>query len=83
MIAGGASLAPRRWSFPAPQTVSRSSPAYLWTARIVEGYYMLAGEVERSPFADIPLPTRPYYRRRTWFLPAAAVLFRALDRIGR
>ena len=44
---------------------------------------MLAGEVERSPFADIPLPTRPYYRRRTWFLPAAAALFRALDRIGR
>jgi glycine/D-amino acid oxidase-like deaminating enzyme len=44
---------------------------------------LLAGEVERSPFADVPLPTRPYYRNRTWFLPAAAVLFRALDRIGR
>jgi glycine/D-amino acid oxidase-like deaminating enzyme len=44
---------------------------------------MLSGEVERSPFAEIPLPTRPYYRRRPWFLPAAAVLFRALDRVGR
>ena len=34
MIAGGASLAPRRWSLVAEATDTRSSPAYLWTARI-------------------------------------------------
>jgi glycine/D-amino acid oxidase-like deaminating enzyme len=44
---------------------------------------LLAGEIERSPFAEIAMPTRPYYRRRPWFLPAAAVMFRLLDRVGR
>ena len=32
MIAGGASLAPRRWSWPAPAIDARSSPWCLWTA---------------------------------------------------
>ncbi len=34
MIAGGASLAPRRWSLVAEATETRSRPAYLCTARI-------------------------------------------------
>ena len=34
MIAGGASLAPSRWSLPAEATEARSSPPYRWTARI-------------------------------------------------
>ena len=34
MMAGGASLAPSRWSFPAEATVTRSSSGYLATARI-------------------------------------------------
>src|SRR6476619_3789528 len=34
MMAGGASLAPRRWSLVADATETRSRPAYLWTARI-------------------------------------------------
>ena len=34
MIAGGASFAPSRWSFVADATDARSSPLYLWTARI-------------------------------------------------
>lgn len=43
---------------------------------------LMAGIVERSPFAEIPHPTRFYYRGRAWFLPGAALLFRALDRFG-
>ena len=34
MIAGGASLAPRRWSLDAEATEARSRPPYRWTARI-------------------------------------------------
>src|SRR5580704_6658278 len=34
MIAGGASLAPRRWSLVAEATDARSKPPNLWTARI-------------------------------------------------
>lgn len=44
---------------------------------------MMAGEVERSPFADIPWPGRWFYRKRPWFLPAAALLYRQMDRMGR
>jgi glycine/D-amino acid oxidase-like deaminating enzyme len=44
---------------------------------------LLAGELNRSPFAEIEHPHRFYYRKRPWFLPAAAALYRFLDRIGR
>ncbi len=44
---------------------------------------LIAGEVDRSVFAAIPHPTRVFYRNRPWFLPAAAVLYRMLDRAGR
>ncbi len=44
---------------------------------------LIAGEVERSVFAEIPHPTRWFYRDRPWFLPAAAALYRMLDRAGR
>ncbi len=44
---------------------------------------MIAGEVERSVFAEIPHPTRWFYRRRPWFLRPAALLYRGLDRAGR
>lgn len=44
---------------------------------------MMAGELDRSPFAEVGHPTRWYYRRRAWFLPGAAVLYRTLDRLGR
>ncbi len=41
------------------------------------------GELDRSPFEDIPHPTRPYYRSEPWFLPFAARWYRMLDAIGR
>jgi len=44
---------------------------------------LISGELERSPFAEIPHPKRFYYRKRPWFLPAAALLYRTLDRFGR
>jgi glycine/D-amino acid oxidase-like deaminating enzyme len=44
---------------------------------------LITGQLERSPFAEVPHPTRWYYRRRPWFLPAAARLYRVLDRLGR
>jgi glycine/D-amino acid oxidase-like deaminating enzyme len=44
---------------------------------------MMAGDVERSPFADIPWPGKWFYRKRPWFLPAAALLYRQMDRMGR
>lgn len=44
---------------------------------------LIAGTAERSAFAEIPHPTRLYYRDRTWFLPFAAPLYRTLDRLGR
>jgi glycine/D-amino acid oxidase-like deaminating enzyme len=44
---------------------------------------LLTGEIERSPFAEIPFPGRWFYRKRPWFLPAAALLYRTLDRFGR
>jgi glycine/D-amino acid oxidase-like deaminating enzyme len=43
----------------------------------------IAGEVDRSPFEEIPHPTRWYYRRRPWFLPVAAAGYRILDHWGR
>jgi glycine/D-amino acid oxidase-like deaminating enzyme len=44
---------------------------------------LICGERERSPFAEIAHPTRWWYRRRPWFLPAASRLYRVLDRLGR
>ena len=44
---------------------------------------LIAGKADRSPFAEVPHPTRWYYRRRPWFLPAAARWYRLLDRLGR
>lgn len=44
---------------------------------------LISGEAARSPFAEVAHPTRWYYRQRPWFLPAAARLYRVLDRLGR
>jgi glycine/D-amino acid oxidase-like deaminating enzyme len=44
---------------------------------------LMTGELERSPFAEIPFPTRWFYWGWPWFLPGAALLYRFLDRIGR
>ena len=44
---------------------------------------LITGDLGRSPFAEVNHPTRWYYRQRPWFLPAAARLYRALDRLGR
>ncbi len=43
----------------------------------------MTGELDRSPFEEIPHPTRPYYRSEPWFLPFAARWYRMLDAIGR
>lgn len=40
---------------------------------------MLAGQKQSSPFAEIPHPTRFFYRRSPWFLPFAAMYYRFLD----
>lgn len=44
---------------------------------------LITGDLPRSPFAEVSHPTRWYYRQRPWFLPAAARLYRVLDRLGR
>ncbi len=44
---------------------------------------LISGELTRSPYCEIPWKGRWYYRRTPWFLPAAAVLYRTLDRFGR
>lgn len=44
---------------------------------------LITGDLPRSPFAEVDHPTRWYYRQRPWFLPAAARLYRVLDRLGR
>lgn len=44
---------------------------------------LIGGELDKSPFAEIPAPTRPWYRRSAWFLPIGARWWRFLDRIGR
>lgn len=43
---------------------------------------LIAGEAVSSPFLEIDLPTRWFYRRRPWFLPVAARWFRLLDGFG-
>ncbi len=43
----------------------------------------IAGVIDRSPFEDIPHPTRSFYRKEPWFLPFAARWYRFLDAIGR
>ena len=40
---------------------------------------LLAGEISSSPFADIPHPTRFFYRNEPWFLPLAARYYRFRD----
>ena len=44
---------------------------------------LISGQIDRSPFAEIDHPTRPYYRHKAWFLPAAAPWYRFLDRLGK
>ncbi|MDQ3781723.1 MAG: FAD-binding oxidoreductase [Actinomycetota bacterium] len=44
---------------------------------------LVTGKLDRSPYQEIPHPTRPYYRGEPWFLPAAARWYRLLDGIGR
>ncbi len=43
---------------------------------------LMTGELERSPFAEIPHPARFFYRGNPWFLPAAARWYRVLDALG-
>jgi glycine/D-amino acid oxidase-like deaminating enzyme len=44
-----------------------------------EAGMLLAGQKQSSPFAEIPHPTRFFYRRSPWFLPFAAMYYRFLD----
>jgi len=44
---------------------------------------LISDQIDRSPFAEISHPTRPYYRQKAWFLPAAAPWYRFLDRLGK
>lgn len=44
---------------------------------------LMTGEIGRSPFAEIPFPTRWFYRKTAWFLRPAAMFYRFRDRIGR
>ncbi len=44
---------------------------------------LIAGNIDRSPFAEIPHPTRPYYQGNPWFLPFAKYWYRFLDALGR
>ncbi len=44
---------------------------------------LISEQIDRSPFAEISHPTRPYYRQKAWFLPAAAPWYRFLDRLGK
>ncbi len=43
----------------------------------------ITGETDASPFETLPHPTKWYYRRHPWFLPAAAAWYGVLDRLGR
>ncbi len=43
---------------------------------------LLAGQISRSPFQEIPEDTRFFYRNRPWFLPFAAQYYRFKDLVG-
>jgi glycine/D-amino acid oxidase-like deaminating enzyme len=43
----------------------------------------ITGKTGAGPFEALPHPTRWYYRRHPWFLPAAAAWYGVLDRLGR
>lgn len=43
---------------------------------------LIAGRLARSPFAEIPHPTRFFYHRQPWFLPLAAAYYQFLDRVS-
>lgn len=43
---------------------------------------LLAGQISRSPFLEIPEDTRFFYRNRPWFLPFAAQYYRFKDWIS-
>jgi glycine/D-amino acid oxidase-like deaminating enzyme len=44
---------------------------------------IVGGAQKGSVFSEVPAPTRFFYRTRPWFLPAAALWYRTLDRLGR
>lgn len=48
----------------------------------IEVAKLMCGHITRSPFSDIPHPTRFYYRRHAWFLPILAWYDRLLDRFS-
>lgn len=43
---------------------------------------LLCGQKTTSPFAQIPHNTMPFYWKRPWFVPFAAMYYRFLDRIS-
>lgn len=43
---------------------------------------LLSGAKTRSPFLEIPHPTRIFYKGEPWFLPLAARYFRTRDRLS-
>jgi glycine/D-amino acid oxidase-like deaminating enzyme len=43
---------------------------------------LLAGQISRSPFQEIPEDTRFFYRGRPWFLPFAAQYYRFKDLVS-
>ena len=43
---------------------------------------LITGQIERSPYQEIPHPTMFFYRKSTWFLPFVARWYRFLDWIS-
>ena len=46
------------------------------------GQQVLGLKAGRTAFDDIPMPTRPLYFGRPWFLPASVAWFRFMDRLN-
>jgi glycine/D-amino acid oxidase-like deaminating enzyme len=40
---------------------------------------LMAGQISRTPFAEIPYPTRIFHRGEPWFIPIAALYYRLVD----
>ena len=44
---------------------------------------LMRGQQSTLPFAELPFPTRFFYRRHPWFLPLAGDYFKMVDRMER
>lgn len=43
---------------------------------------LISGQLQRSPFAEIPHQTSVFYHGKAWFLPVAAAYYRFLDTVS-